>query len=42
MAQKGTGKVNQTLSYPRNTTQARYKKDKVDIAYIQRVWPNKV
>ena len=25
MAQQGTGKVNQTLSYPKNVTQARYK-----------------
>ena len=28
MAQQGTRKVNQTLPYPRNATQARYWKDK--------------
>ena len=38
MAQQGTRKVkNQTFSYPRNAAQARYRKGKSDIAYIQRV-----
>ena len=39
MAQQDTRNVNQTLSYPRNATQARYEKDKAYTAYIQKVWP---
>ena len=31
MAKQGTEKVNQTLSYPRNATQARYRKDRGDM-----------
>ena len=34
MAQQGTGKINQTLSYLMNAAKARYMIDKVDIAYI--------
>ena len=42
MAQQGIRKIIQTLPNPRNVTQARYRDDKIGIAYIQRVWPNKV
>ena len=30
------------MSYLRNAVQARYRKDKIDIAYIQKAWPNNV